>query len=363
MDQRQQYDTCGYGYSESGTRGYKGGDFVYGYRPYYLPERHEAYEHKPMVSSLAHTHHGCHTGRRSLGGEGPNFQPGLGNSPLHNPYVASSPETSDKCYAYSGNLVPQGIANGYGPAGLAFQGRMHRRSQGCGMSDLIQGRSETISRPGQLYPDSISPYGSKIDWRPNVSPTEQMSASFNDALSFSHRYYSTICANCRNHSHLDGVSVYHSEQRDVNSTTDWRLQGARYSLRPTEENVPSNRQLPTQDTRPIGPRTGRLDVPYLEQTKSRFPFRKSGAASTLDNIMTVHADEGVANNGLTKKRKRKSRTIKPRKPRTLTDEGKAHAKAVRECPGGACADCRQKKIKARDPLVTNLVFQHAYNSP
>ncbi|KAL9125553.1 MAG: hypothetical protein Q9175_008061, partial [Cornicularia normoerica] len=85
-----------------------------------------------------------------------------------------------------------------------------------------------------------------------------------------------------------------------------------------------------------------------------FPFRKSGAASTPDNLITIHADEGVANNGLTKKRKRKSRTIKPRKPRTLTDEGKAHAKAVRECPGGACADCRQKKIKARDPLVTNL---------
>ena len=55
------------------------------------------------------------------------------------------------------------------------------------------------------------------------------------------------------------------------------------------------------------------------------------------------------------------RTIKPRKRRTLTEEGKAHAKAAREYPGDACMDCKRKKTKARDPLVAGLVFQHAYD--
>ena len=40
----------------------------------------------------------------------------------------------------------------------------------------------------------------------------------------------------------------------------------------------------------------------------------------------------------------------------LPDRSLLDPKAVRECPRGACADCKRKKTKARDPLVTNLVF-------
>lgn len=49
---------------------------------------------------------------------------------------------------------------------------------------------------------------------------------------------------------------------------------------------------------------------------------------------------------------RTGRTAKPRKhnsgrKRNLTAEGREHAKLVRQSPGGACGDCKRKKIKAR----------------
>ncbi len=366
MDQRQQYDMFGHGYSGPGTQRYKGVDSVNENWPYYPPERREAYENKPMVSSFAnthHQHHGSHTGRRLLIGEVPIFPPGCEASPLHNPYVATSLETSDKDYGYSGNFSPQAVASGYGPAGWALQDGSHRSNQDCGASDLMQARSGPNSPPGQRYPDPISPYGSNTEWRSTISPTEQMSAAFNDALSFSSPELPTTCANCQNPSYINEVSVCHGDQRDINSTTtDWRFQGTKnYFLRSNEGTLPSNRQVPTQNTRRDAPHNGRLGVPHLEQPKSRFSLRKSAPANVSDNPMLVCANEDDANNGLTKKRKRKPRIVKPRKPRTLTNEGKLHAKAVRESPGGACADCKRKKTKARDPLVTNLVFPHAYN--
>ncbi len=126
----------------------------------------------------------------------------------------------------------------------------------------------------------------------------------------------------------------------------------------TEEGstLPSDRQVPTQNTRRDAPHNGRLGVPHLEQPKSRFSLQKSAPANVSDNPIMVCANEDDANNGLTKKRKRKPRIVKPRKPRTLTDEGKAHAKMVREYPGGACADCKRRKNKARDPSVANMAF-------
>lgn len=146
-----------------------------------------------------------------------------------------------------------------------------------------------------------------------------------------------ICANCRNHAQIDGDSVYQADQRDANLTTDWRLHRARnYFVPPAEQINPSDRQPPSQETGLIVPHKDRLDLPNLEQCKP----------------------EHSANKVSTEKRKRKPRTIKPRKPRTLTEEGKAHAKAIREYPGGACQDCKQKKTKARDPQVIILGSTH-----
>ncbi|KAF6218307.1 hypothetical protein HO133_005653 [Letharia lupina] len=358
MDQRQQCDMYGYGYPGPGTQRYKGGDFIHEDRPYNPPERREAYEYKPMLSSLVHTNHGSHTGRRSLGAEVPSFQPSLGVSPFHSPYVVTSPETSDKYYAYSGNALSQLVASGYGSVGWAYQERSQRRNQEGGISDLMHARSEPISDPRQRYPDSISPYGSNTDWRPNVSPIAQMSASFNDALSSPYLDPSTLCANCGNHPHTDGGSVYHPDQRDVSLTADWKSQEAKnYFIQPNEEEIPSNRQLSTQDPRRIAPHNGRLDVPFLGQPRTRFSLRKSAEANAPNSPVTVHANDDAANKGLAKKRKRKPRTIKPRKPRTLTDAGKAHAKAVRDYPGGACANCKKKKTKCTHRLREDIPME------
>lgn len=339
MDQGQQYDTHGYGFSGVGTRRYKGGDILHEHRPFYPPERRDAYEHKLMVASSAHIHHASPTGRPSLGWQEPHLQSDLGVSPLHDSHVSTSPETSDKNYAYSGNTSPQGIANGYGPAGSAFQDITYRINRENGIPEFIQARSEPMSHLIQWYLNSIGPYGSNTDWIPNDLPPEQRPASLNDALGFLYPKSPTACANCQSHPHIDNVPVYPLDQRIDSSATDWKDQGAEdYLSRPPEENVP-----------------------HLEQHTSRTFPGKPATANAPDDTVTVHAKEDAAKNDLTKKSRRKPRTIKPRKPRTLTEEGKAHAKAVRECPGGACVDCKRKKTKARDPPVANLVFQRAYN--
>ena len=362
MDQMQYYEMYGYGHSGSGARRHKSGDFLQGYRPCYPPEGREAYEIKPMVYSLAHTHSESQTGRHPFGMEVPGFPPDLGVSPLDDPCLATIPGSVVKD-AYSGNFVPQAIANAYGP-GYAIQQRSHGRSQECEISDSMQVSNEPIWHPRQRYPEYVSPFGSNTDWRPSVSPIEQMSASFNGALSFPSPDSSTTCANCRNRSGIEGVSVSHADQGDVKPTLDQRFQGAGNSiLRPIEEVTLFNRQLSAKDTWRIATHNDRLDIPNLEPSKSRLFPRRSFTANAPDNPVVVHTGEDVANNGPTKKRKRKPRTAGPRKPRTLTNEGKAHAKAVRECPGGACADCKRKKTKARDSPVTNLVFSTLITVP
>ena len=363
MDQSQQY-MYGYGYAGSVPGRYKESVSCHDYRPYYLPERRNPCEHKPMISSFAHTHQGCHDRRHSRGGEVPNYQSGLVVSPLQNTDFTTSPGTSDKGYAYSGNTSSQGIANGYGPAGWAIQQTVHCRNQESGISGVMQARSDPTTHLRQRYPDPTSPYGSNTGWNPNVSPIEQMSVSFNDALVFPYLESPTTCADCPNHPHMDGVPVYHHDQRGIDSYTNSRFQGTKnYFLRPAADNVLSKRQLPSQGIGRVAPHDDRLDVPCLEQPKLRSHIRKLTSANAPNEPVMVHADEHGANNNLSKRRKRKPRVLKPRKPRTLTNEGKAHAKAVRDCPGGACADCRRKKTKARDPPVTNLVYNTLIDVP
>ena len=352
MDQRQLYDMHGYAYSGSGIQRHQGGDIFPEYRPDFLPERPENYETEPMVSSLAHTHNGyCTEGS----GEVPNYDHGLRSNQVHNPYLVTSSETLDKDYASSGIILPLGIPDGYGPAGWTFQGKVQRRSQERGISDVMQSGGGPILHSGQRSSDCFSLHCFGANWDP-TGTVEHMSASFNGALNSSYPLSSGTGANCLNHPHVDGNSVSQLHQRDFSSTMDWRLRGPKdYLLRPHGESVLSNRQLPTQETRYSASHDERLDVPSHEQSMSGLLFQTSAAVDAINNPVSVHAGDDIANKSPTKKRKRKPRTPKPRKPRTLTDEGKAHAKAVREYPGGACSHCKQKKTKARDPSMTDLV--------
>ena len=355
MDQRQRFDIHGYGCSGPGTQRHKGGDLISEYRPYYRPESRDTFERNSMEYSLAHIQNGFRTGRRSLGGDMPNLPGGLGASQHHNLYSATNPDTFDRGYAYSCNTLPQGVANGYGPAGWTFQQRFQRRSQECGITDIIQPGSEPTWHPRERYSDPIPPYGLNTDLRP-VQSIEQTSPSFSCASNIPYPVSTSICAKCGNHPHIGVDSVYQYDQRDIRTNTDLRLQGAKnYFLRPVEQDVLANRQLPTQETKRITCHNERSNVSSPEHTKSGFSLRMSAAVNSAGNPVTTQAEESCTNKGLTKKRKRKARISKPRKPRTLTDEGKAHAKAIRDYPGGACEDCKRKKTKARDPEMTNLV--------
>lgn len=346
MDQGQQDDTHGYGYSGSGSQGYQDGRTCHEYRPYYLPERREVYEHEPLVSPLAATHsqhynEGC--------GEVPNSYRG------QNLCFATSSETLDKEYPSSGIMLRLGIPNGYGLAAWPAQENSQSSSQGRGIAVVVQSQGEPLLQSGQPYPDLVSLYGSNTYRRP-TRIVEDVSAPFNGALNPSYPSISGACANCQNHLHVDGDSVPQPDQRDVSSTTDWRLHGPKsYYLRPTGENFHSDRQLPTQVTRCIPSHNELPNVSGPEQSKSGFSLWTSAAFNSIKGPVNVHDTDYIASKGPNKKRRKRTKTAKPRKQRTLTEKGKAHAKAVRKYPGGACDYCKRKKIKARDPPMANLV--------
>lgn len=346
MDQSQQYDMHGYGYSGSGAQGHQIGHTVHEHRQYYPPERSEVYEHEATVSPLAHTHsqhcaEGC--------AEVPNSHRG------QNPCFTTSSETLDKDKGSSGIILHLGIPIRYGLAGWPTQGNIHSSGQDCGIPVVVQSEGEPLLHSGQPNSDIVSFYASNSYWRPTRT-VEDVSASFNGALTLSYPPISGTSANGQNHLHVDGDSVLQLDQRDVSSTTDGGLRRPKnYCLQPSGESALSNRQLPTQLTRCI---TSHDEVPNVsgqEQSKVGFSFWTSAALNSNKGPVNVHADDYIANKGSSKKRRKRTRTAKPRKPRTLTDEGKAHAKAVRKYPGGACNYCKQKKIKARDPPMANLV--------
>ena len=138
MDLGQQYDTYGSGYSGFGTLGLQGGDFIHGYMPYYLPVKREAYASMPTASSLVHTDHIYHGGRRYFRSEVPNPLPGFQANAPYNSDVATGPENSDKTCVYSGHFSAQIMASGYGPADPAFQNGVYYGNQQDRISDLTQ---------------------------------------------------------------------------------------------------------------------------------------------------------------------------------------------------------------------------------
>ena len=347
MDHKEPYGIQVYGISGYGT-GHKGCGSVDRYGPGHQPGNHEAHDHKPMVSSSPQAYRGPYNGGRSLGAGVQNLQYSLGPGLPHNRHVGFNPET-DTC-----NVVSRGIADAYGAVDLGFPKIINLGSQAYETSDLTEAQGDTMSHTRQLHADLISPCSSNTDWTPDGPPKEQTPTSFIYAPNYPCPKSPMTCVNCQTH------PFTYSEPGDVNPC-DWRSQGSKGSFSwPIEEIASLDAQLPVQDTSLISPFNDRADVPHLEEPRSRSYPPSSDTASLPDKPVTVPVEEGGANSGLQKKRKRKPRIKRPRKQRTLTNEGKAHAKAVRECPGGACADCRRRKTKARYPLVTYLVGRQAY---
>ena len=97
---------------------------------------------------------------------------------------------------------------------------------------------------------------------------------------------------------------------------------------------------------------GAHDVFSPEQATSS-SLQKSATVSAPTNPETIHTRKDDAVSHLITNRERKPGLIRARKPRSLTDEGKAHAKAIRESPGGACENCKRKRTKARNRLITH----------
>ena len=342
-------ELCGiqlYGISGYGT-GHKGCGSVDEYELCYQPGRHEAHDRMPMVLFSPQAYHGPYNWGRSLGAGVQNLQHRLGPSLFHNPDVLFDPE-NDTC-----NVASHGTASVYESLDLGFPGITDHRSQAYETSDHLEAQGDTMSHTRQLHAGLISPCGSN-DWNPDGPPKKQTPTSFSYAPSYPCPDSPMTRVNCQTH------PFTYSEPGDVNPC-GWRSQGSKDSLLwPVEQIASLDAQLPAQDASLMSPFNDSFDVPHLEEPRSRSDSRRSCTANLPDKPVTVPVDEGGAHSGLQKKRKRKPRIKRPRKQRTLTNEGKAHAKAVRECPGGACADCRRRKTKARYPLVRHLVGRQAY---
>ena len=348
MAQRQPYGSHGNGCSGSGTQRHETGGFLLGHGPYYSPERDGNYENEPMITSFAYINREIYTARRFTTGDASNVQPGLGINPPDKPNLATTPEPLENDNSYSRSILPDGVANNYDPLGGTFQQNIHRRSQEEIISDVMRPECQPRRQP---YSDSIVPYVSNTDWIPN-EPSERMSSSFDSAWSPQYTASTTVCANCRKYSRIDGDQIHQPNQGDVGSNTNWRVQEVKDSFfGPSEQNFQSTGRTPTEEARHDTPYIQDLSVPGLEQPTG-LNVRNPNATDALGNPVTVRVDKECTKKGLTKKRKRKPRTAKPRKQRTLSEVGKAHAKEVRKW--GACEDCRRKKIQARHPTMTNL---------
>ena len=340
MDQNQQRDMDSNGYSESMTR------------PYYPTE---VSEQEPMVTASAHTHNGSCNGAHFPGGEVPISQSGVAFNQNHSAYLATMPEAFHKGYPYSGNILAQGTLSGYESTVSTLQQNPQPNSQDRRMSDSIQAEDQRVLPPWPRYSDPVFRNGWNATWRPMESPGH-VPASFSGASNAPYQASSSVCPNCRHYPHVVGDIVYQADQGDVSPTMEWGfLEANSYLPQPPEENFPSNQQFSTQNSRYTTSDNEHFDASSSEQLTSGYSLRIPAAVNPINTPVTVGAGDHRANKGLPKKRKRKPRPAKPRKPRALTVEGKAHAKAVREFPGGACDDCKRKKTKARCLSKRNLV--------
>ena len=130
------------------------------------------------------------------------------------------------------------------------------------------------------------------------------------------------------------------------------------------ENAPSTQQFSTQNSWFTTSENERFDASSSDQLNSGTSLWDSATVNAIDIPVSV----GVGDHSLKvlplkkrerEKRKKDSEEVELRKPRILTVEGKAHAKAVRNS-GGACEYCKVKRTKARDPWI-KIWFQHAYD--
>ena len=325
MDQRQEHDLRGYGYHGSGNQRYEDGDPSLEYSPPYSVKRRDIHKHELMIPPVAYSNHGNCTEGALPEGEVPNSQPGLPLNQIHYSFFAIGPDAFNNGYTYSGNISPQGIPSDYVSTVGTFQQESQHSSQERGASDLTQAEGRPFLSPAQRCPDNISPDRSDTNWRLLELP-ERMPASFNGTSNVPYPVWSSVCPNCGNHTHGDVDSPYWLDQSGVRSTTEWTLpKSGNYNLQPGEEDYFANRH---------------------------YPIEEPGSINTAQNPVTVQTGDKSAKKGPTKKRKRKP-ADKPRKKRTLNDEEKAHAKAVRNS-GGPCQSCKRKKTKVREPRLRNL---------
>ena len=336
MDQSQQHDMDGNRYTGFVTPSYY---------------QTESPGHEPMVTSSAHIHNGSHTGGCFSGGDVSDSQSGLPFNQNHNPYLTTSAEEFDNDYPPSGNILSQGTSSGYESAVLTLQQKPQPSSPGRGMSDPIQAEGAPILPHQQPHLYSVLCNCWSATWRPMKSPGH-MSASFNGTSNAPSQALSSGFPDCLHYPHVDGESIYPPDQMDASQAMEWKFPEANgYFHEPAEANFPSgasNQQIATQDPRFSTSDNKRFDALSSEQFSSGNSLRIPTTVTAFDVPVTIGASKR-----LPKKRKRKPRPLKPRKLRTLSVEGKAHAKAVREL--GACGYCRKKKTKARHPWIRNLV--------
>lgn len=79
-------------------------------------------------------------------------------------------------------------------------------------------------------------------------------------------------------------------------------------------------------------------VPALEKSRSTSSHLRTNLHRSSRNVGSYQTWEII--------RTPRPKSSKKGKRRTLSPSGRAHVKAVRQCPGGACEDCKRKKTKA-----------------
>ena len=339
MDTGQQYDVTSYGYSESGTQKNGDGDLLQENRPYHPPGPCEIYEQGSMVSPLAHTSPEFYTGMPCSEGEASGLQRGCGISPLHKSYFGSAQNHLNNEFPYSDGKL-QGTSNGYVPFGWGLEHGIQRRGQDSGISDVVQSGTGLPLRFKQRQPESNFLNDSNVEWRP-VGIIGHKPVFVNGAASTSYSPPPTACANCGCHLLLDKQLDHHGNQRVILSNAEWWLQ---------RSDVLPNRQPTSQEIRRDVPSNQDVEPGNSEESRSGLYDGKPPPVDDACKPVITYPD-GVSKNK--RKRRRKPGVPKPRKTRTMTQEGKVHAKAIRDL-GGVCDECKRKKTKVRDPLIKIL---------
>ena len=222
-------------------------------------------------------------------------------------------------------------------------------------SCLSSDRSSSSWNPSYLNsnPSSSSSNPSYSNWNPSLQESNELSElQSHNPIPIPEFWGDESRIQKRQSQHQDGPSF-----GSLHDSLAWQGVWEEFGLTACDS-TESEPHFSTHEIGSAAPKMYRYDVPYLKQPKSRSHLQNLAAANACDNLVIVPAHKDGICNGLINICKRKSRVFKPRKPGTLTDERIARAKAVRDCPGGACADCRRKKTKCTHFLTDWPIPEH-----